>query len=85
MGVGWTMKFVRRLFIAIMGGTVILIGVAMIVLPGPGILVILAGMGILALEFAWAKHLLHKMKSYMPRRKNGKNESPLVQEGEKKV
>jgi tellurite resistance protein TerC len=38
--------------------TVVLIGVAMIVLPGPAIVVIPAGLAILATEFAWARRWL---------------------------
>ena len=45
-----------------MGGTVLLIGVAMLVLPGPGIVVIAAGLAILATEFLWAKHALRNAK-----------------------
>ena len=52
----------RRLVIAVIGFTVILIGVAMIVLPGPAFLVIPAGLAILATEFVWAKRLLRKFK-----------------------
>jgi tellurite resistance protein TerC len=35
----------------------------MIVLPGPAFIVIPAGLGILALEFAWAKRWLHEVKT----------------------
>jgi tellurite resistance protein TerC len=38
------------------------VGVAMIVLPGPAFIVIPAGLGILALEFAWAKRWLVEVK-----------------------
>lgn len=44
-----------------MGGTVLLLGVAMIILPGPAILVIPLGIGILATEFAWARHYKEKI------------------------
>lgn len=37
-------------------------GIAMLVLPGPGILVILLGLGLLGTEFPWAKRLLERMK-----------------------
>ena len=47
--------------VAVMGGTVLLIGVIMIVTPGPAILVIPAGLAILATEFAWAKHYKDKL------------------------
>jgi uncharacterized protein (TIGR02611 family) len=42
------------------GFLVVLAGVAMLVLPGPGLLVIALGLGILALEFAWAERLLER-------------------------
>ena len=48
----------RKLVVAVVGLTVVLIGVAMIVLPGPAIVVIPLGLGILGLEFAWARRLL---------------------------
>lgn len=52
----------RRLIITVVGVTVLLIGVAMIVLPGPAVVVIPLGLSILALEFAWAKRLLDRVK-----------------------
>ena len=58
-----TYKWARRCVIAIVGGTVVLIGILMIVFPGPAIVVIPAGLAILSLEFAWAKHWLHRVKS----------------------
>jgi uncharacterized protein (TIGR02611 family) len=57
-----TYKWIKRVAIAVAGFTVLLIGVAMIVLPGPAFLVIPAGLAILALEFAWAKRLLTEAK-----------------------
>ena len=50
----------RRIVVMIIGSTLLLIGVAMIFLPGPAILVIPAGLAILATEFAWARHLLQR-------------------------
>jgi tellurite resistance protein TerC len=58
-----TYKWARRIAIAIVGFTVLAVGVAMIVLPGPAFVVIPAGLGILALEFAWAKRWLHEAKT----------------------
>jgi hypothetical protein len=43
---------------------VVAIGVAMLVLPGPAFVVIPAGLAILALEFAWARHLLHRARAH---------------------
>jgi tellurite resistance protein TerC len=57
-----TYKWARRIAIAVLGFTVLAVGVAMLVLPGPALLVIPIGLGILGLEFAWARHWLHKVK-----------------------
>jgi tellurite resistance protein TerC len=52
----------KRIAISIVGFTVLAIGIAMIVLPGPAIVVIPIGLGILGLEFAWARRWLRKVK-----------------------
>ena len=57
-----TYKWARRVAIAIVGFTVLAVGVAMIVLPGPAFVVIPIGLGILGLEFAWARRWLRKVK-----------------------
>jgi uncharacterized protein (TIGR02611 family) len=49
-----------RVAVALFGFLVVLAGLAMLVLPGPGLLVIAIGLGILALEFVWAERLLEK-------------------------
>jgi uncharacterized protein (TIGR02611 family) len=49
-----------RIVVAIFGFLVVLAGLAMLVLPGPGLLVIAIGLGILALEFVWAERLLER-------------------------
>jgi len=63
----------KKFFTALIGGTVLLTGVALLVLPGPGVLVILAGLAILATEFLWAKHALRNAKDAVAkaRRKSG--------------
>ena len=55
-------RHARRIAIAVIGSTVVLIGVCMIVLPGPAFVVIPAGLGILGLEFAWARRMLKRVK-----------------------
>lgn len=57
-----SLKQAKRLVIAVIGFTVLAIGVIMIVLPGPAIIVIPAGLGILATEFLWARSLLKTVK-----------------------
>jgi len=58
-----TYRWARRIAVALVGGTVLAIGVALIVLPGPALVVIPVGLAILGLEFAWARHWLHKVRS----------------------
>lgn len=63
--VGWATlgyKGMRRIFILIIGITVLILGAIMIVTPGPGVVVIIIGLAILATEFIWARVLLKKMK-----------------------
>ena len=52
------LRLARRIAVGVMGTTVVAIGVAMIVLPGPAFVVIPAGLGILGLEFAFARRWL---------------------------
>lgn len=53
---------VVRIGIIAIGTIVLLGGLAMLVLPGPGIVGVLAGLGILAQELAWAERLLNTVK-----------------------
>ncbi len=48
-------KHGKRTGIFIAGWAIVAAGIAMLVLPGPGLLVIVAGLSVLAIEFAWAK------------------------------
>jgi len=61
----WTLTYrtARRIVIAVIGSTVVLLGIAMLVLPGPGLLTIVGGLAILGLEFAFAKRWLERIKS----------------------
>ena len=52
----------KRIIIAVIGFTVLMFGIAMIVLPGPAVLVIPVGLAILATEFVWARRLLKRLK-----------------------
>lgn len=52
----------KRVAVTIAGFVVVLAGVAMLVLPGPGLLVIIAGLAILATEYVWAQRLLRIAK-----------------------
>jgi len=61
--VGKTIKQAKKLIISVIGFTVLLIGLAMLFLPGPAFIVIPIGLGILATEFIWARKWLHRIKS----------------------
>ena len=63
-----TYKYARRIVIAVVGATVVLAGVVMLVTPGPGLVVIPAGLAILSIEFAWARHWLRRVRERISRR-----------------
>ncbi len=52
---------VRRVGVAVVGGILLLVGAALLVLPGPGLLVIAAGIAVLSLEFPWARRVLDRL------------------------
>ncbi len=52
----------KRLIKIVVGFTLLLAGLAMLVLPGPGIVAITLGLAILAAEFVWARWLLDRLK-----------------------
>jgi uncharacterized protein (TIGR02611 family) len=55
-------KLVRRVIVSVIGVTVLLIGIALLVLPGPAFIVIPVGLAILATEYAWARRWLKKVR-----------------------
>lgn len=55
-------KVVKRVVVSVLGATVLLIGVALLVLPGPAFIVIPLGLAILATEYAWARRWLKKVR-----------------------
>lgn len=57
------LRTARKVIVMVIGGTVVLLGIALIFLPGPAFVVIPVGLAILALEFAWAKNLLDRLKA----------------------
>ena len=52
----------KRIAVTVGGGLVLVTGLVMMVTPGPGVLLILAGLAILATEWAWAERALDKAK-----------------------
>ncbi len=57
-----TYKAARRIVVATVGASVILLGIALLVLPGPAFIVIPIGLAILSLEFAFARNWLKKIR-----------------------
>ncbi len=57
-----TVEQVRRVFLIIAGFTLLLAGGVMLVTPGPGMLAIFLGLGLLAAEFVWARRLMERIK-----------------------
>ena len=55
-------KVVRRVIVSVVGATILLIGIALLVLPGPAFVVIPVGLAILATEYAWARRWLRKVR-----------------------
>jgi len=55
-------KVVRRVIVSVVGATILLIGIALLVLPGPAFVVIPVGLAILATEYAWARRWLKKAR-----------------------
>ncbi|MDN5274849.1 MAG: hypothetical protein JWP06_750 [Candidatus Saccharibacteria bacterium] len=53
-----TRKQIKRIATAIVGGVVIIVGIIAIPYPGPGWLIVFAGLAILATEFTWAERVL---------------------------
>lgn len=53
----------KRVAITVVGLILVLAGVLMLVLPGPGIVTIIAGLAILASEYVWAERLLNAAKA----------------------
>lgn len=62
----------KRVVVLIVGGTVVLLGVALIFLPGPAFIVIPAGLGILAVEFEWARRWLRRARALLQRKVEGR-------------
>lgn len=69
------LRLLKRVVILIVGGFVLLCGIALIFLPGPAFLVIPAGLGILALEFERPRVWLRSLRARLHRRRTTPPES----------
>jgi putative transmembrane protein PGPGW len=66
----------RKLIVGLIGMTIVLLGVAMIVLPGPAFILIPAGLGILATEFAWARHAVRRARMMIAKARGRESGKP---------
>ena len=57
-----TYRTARRVAVLAIGSTVVLLGIVMLVTPGPGLVVIPIGLAILGAEFAWARQWLRRLR-----------------------
>lgn len=60
-----TGRLTLQLIVGILGGLVVVLGIVLIPFPGPGWLIVLAGLAILAIEFVWAQRLLLFTKGHL--------------------
>lgn len=63
-----TIRQIKRVIVGVVGTTVVLIGLALLVLPGPAFIIIPAGIAILATEFVWARRLLERVKGMIKKK-----------------
>ncbi|HXV63293.1 MAG TPA: PGPGW domain-containing protein, partial [Vicinamibacteria bacterium] len=57
-----TRKHARRTIVLLMGSTLLVVGAALLVLPGPGLLLIALALAVLATEFIWARRWLERLR-----------------------
>ena len=82
------LRHLKKILILLFGGTVLLIGIVLIFLPGPSFIVIPVGLAILAIEFSWAKKILKKVQNtagnWIPRKWRIDNPEDNISAGEDK-
>jgi len=65
-----TLQQAKKFFRVLFGFTLLAAGIVFIVLPGPGWLIVLMALGVLAAEFVWARRLLDRLKEQGERLRN---------------
>jgi uncharacterized protein (TIGR02611 family) len=64
------LRSAKTIAVLVVGLALVGAGVVMLVLPGPGILVIIAGLAVLATEFVWAEMVLDTAKAQAAKAKD---------------
>lgn len=72
----------RKIAVTVVGGSLLVVGVVLLFLPGPGIAVILAGLAVLASEFAWAERRLERIRAAAKRafRRGDRNDDATLED-----
>ena len=76
-----SIKIVKRVIVSVVGATVLLIGIALLVLPGPAFIVIPVGLAILATEYAWARRWLKRARRIATNVVSGHDRAPPRESG----
>jgi tellurite resistance protein TerC len=79
-----TYKTARRIAVLTVGSTVVLLGIVMLVTPGPGLVVIPIGLAILGIEFAWARLWLRRVRESISNQ-NSKNHAKRAEHHRNRV
>jgi uncharacterized protein (TIGR02611 family) len=64
---GWVGRSGKRVAVTTVGFALIAIGLVLLVVPGPGLLAIAAGLAVLATQYAWARRILDAARRRSPR------------------
>ena len=62
VGLGQVHPTIRRAIVGLVGTTIVLVGLLLIFLPGPGALVVLLGLAVLGTEFVWARRIIRRAR-----------------------
>jgi len=65
---------VRKLIVGVVGALLVVLGAILLFIPGPGLLLLAAGVGLLSLEFDWAKKLLRRRRGRAHDNRGGNRE-----------
>lgn len=56
-------RWIRRILVLLVGVPLVLLGLLLLVAPGPGTPVLIAGLAVLAIEFQWARRRMHSLRT----------------------
>jgi len=56
-------RWIRRILVLLVGVPLVLVGLLLLVAPGPGTPVLLAGLAVLAIEFPWAQRRMQALRT----------------------